>query len=149
MAAGFPFRSFAYRGIEFSIIRQAVVLLPLGDGGRSNPVRAALIHKGAVNVNTMHKTLLVTLASFIGGLAAAPAVAQGYVNTTTGQGAVKSGVGCVRTLYWTPAQATMECDPDLVPKPVVRAAPPPPVVAAPAPRPAPVVVAVPVVQRST
>ena len=33
---------------------------------------------------------------------------------------------CWRTGYWTPAQAIVECDPDLVPKP---AAPPPPAAA--------------------
>ena len=101
-------------------------------------------------MNTIHKTLLVALASAASGLAAAPAFSQGYAETA-GQGAVKSAFDrCWRTSAWTPAMATMECDPDLVPKPVVRAAPPPPpppVVAAPAPRPAPVVVVVPVVQK--
>ena len=100
-------------------------------------------------MNTIHKTLLITLASAASGLVAAPAVSQGYL---TGSGSVVKNTynQCWRTSQWTPAMATMECDPDLVPKPVVRAAPPPPpppVVAAPAPRPAPVVVAVPVVQK--
>lgn len=42
---------------------------------------------------------------------------------------------CVRTSDWTPARAIVECDPDLVPKPVVTApvAPMPPKVTAPPP----------------
>ena len=101
-------------------------------------------------MNTIHKTLLVALASAASGFAAAPAVSQGYW-TDTREVVVKNAYNqCWRTSAWTPAMATMECDPDLVPKPVVRAAPPPPppppVVAAPAPKPIPVVVA-PQVQR--
>src|SRR5256885_229624 len=50
---------------------------------------------------------------------------------------VKSGYGlCWRAGYWTPAMATAECDPDLVPKPAPAPAPvvvPPP----PPPKPAP------------
>jgi OOP family OmpA-OmpF porin len=48
---------------------------------------------------------------------------------------------CWRSGYWTPASAIMECDPDLVPKPVPVATtspPPPPLAQAPAPVPAPV-----------
>ena len=43
---------------------------------------------------------------------------------------------CVRTSDWTPARAILECDPDLVPKPVVKApvAPPAPKVAPPPPK---------------
>src|SRR6185436_17218853 len=64
---------------------------------------------------------------------------QGYVCNgypTPTDGIVKSGVYngtkglagnlCYRTGFWTPANAIIECDPDLVPKP-----------AAPAPAPAP------------
>ena len=76
-------------------------------------------------MNTIHKTLLVALASAASGLAAAPAVSQGYW-TDTREVVVKNAYNqCWRTSAWTPAMATMECDPDLVPKPVVRAAPPP------------------------
>jgi len=50
---------------------------------------------------------------------------------------------CWRASYWTPALATLECDPDLVPrlKPVAAATPPsaPPPASVPAPRPAPVI----------
>ena len=40
---------------------------------------------------------------------------------------------CWRTGYWTPAMATVECDPDLVPKP--PAPPAPPAIVPPAPPP--------------
>jgi OOP family OmpA-OmpF porin len=53
---------------------------------------------------------------------------------------VKNPFGlCWRTGYWTPAMATTECDPDLVPKPAPApvAPPPPPKVEAPKPAPAP------------
>jgi OOP family OmpA-OmpF porin len=107
---------------------------------------------------------------FAGGVAAQQADPKGYVPGTapaspgyvsTGQptptdGTLKSGVFngskglagnlCWRTGYWAPSMATIECDPDLVPKPPAPApapvaapapvvAPPPP--PAPAPRPAP------------
>lgn len=72
---------------------------------------------------------------------------QGYLQDAAGGNAVVRSLGydtCVRTSDWTPARAIMECDPDLVPKPVVKAppapppkpkveAPPPPKVAAPPP----------------
>ena len=73
----------------------------------------------------------------------APAMAQ------TGEGywhssgmTVKNATGlCWHAGYWTPAMATLECDPDLVPKkpapaPARRVAPPPPP-PKPAPKPAP------------
>jgi OOP family OmpA-OmpF porin len=45
---------------------------------------------------------------------------------------------CWRSSYWTPAMATMECDPDLMPKPAPVVAPPPAAKPAPvAPAPAP------------
>jgi OmpA-OmpF porin, OOP family len=74
---------------------------------------------------------------------------QGYLLDTAGNNAVVKSLGydvCVRTSDWTPARAIVECDPDLVPKPVVKApvappkvvAPPPPkVVAPPPPKPVP------------
>jgi OOP family OmpA-OmpF porin len=82
-------------------------------------------------------------------------VQQGFACTTT-DCTVKSAVYngdkglagnlCYRTGYWTPAMATKECDPDLVPKPpapppappaVTPPPPPPPPAPAPAPKPAP------------
>ncbi len=67
---------------------------------------------------------------------------QGYLLDTAGNSAVVKSLGydvCIRTSDWTPARAIVECDPDLVPKPVARApvAPPPAPVAAPTPPPAP------------
>jgi len=52
---------------------------------------------------------------------------------------VKNATGlCWRAGYWTPAMATEECDPGLVPKKAAPAAPPPaPRAAPPAPAPAP------------
>ena len=51
----------------------------------------------------------------------------------------KSGYGlCWRAGYWTPAMATMECDPDLMPKPMTKpmVTPPPPPPAKPMAKPA-------------
>ncbi|MBK9116997.1 MAG: OmpA family protein [Betaproteobacteria bacterium] len=87
---------------------------------------------------------------YVPGTAPAPAANQssGYVRNfspTPTDGIVKSGVYnstkglsgnlCWRTGYWTPAMATIQCDPDLVPKPPAPkpAVTPPP----PAPKPAP------------
>lgn len=55
---------------------------------------------------------------------------QGYLLDTAGNNAVVRSLGydvCVRTSDWTPARAILECDPDLVPKPVAKppVAPPP------------------------
>jgi OOP family OmpA-OmpF porin len=60
---------------------------------------------------------------------------SGYVTSPSTGTAVKWAGGCVRASYWSPALATVECDPDLVPRPA--AAP------APAPTPAPPPAAVP------
>ena len=73
---------------------------------------------------------------------------QGYW-TQGAEGPVwKNATGlCWRAGYWTPAMAIAECDPDLMPKPVVQPPPPPPPPAPkpeakpeakPAPKPAPV-----------
>ncbi|TAK81981.1 MAG: OmpA family protein [Betaproteobacteria bacterium] len=67
---------------------------------------------------------------------------SGYVMSPSTGAAVRSASGCVRTSYWSPSLATMECDPDLVPKPAAAPAPAPapqaaPPAAAPAPVPAP------------
>lgn len=64
---------------------------------------------------------------------------QGYLLDTAGTNAVVKAQGydvCVRTSDWTPARAIVECDPDLVPKPVaqVPAPPPKPKAEAPAPK---------------
>lgn len=78
------------------------------------------------------------------GLASAQAqVDRGAYLITSTSGTVRAaGYGtCVRTSNWTPAQATEECDPDLLPR---KAPPPPPPAKAAAP--APAVVAAPVVK---
>jgi OmpA-OmpF porin, OOP family len=102
-------------------------------------------------VNTIHRTSLLALAVAASPFFAWPAAAQqpGYW-TDTGGGVVKNSNNlCWRTSYWTPALASMECDPDLVPraapKPVaVPVAPaPPPTPAAPVAAPKPVPVAAP------
>ncbi len=100
---------------------------------------------------------------YVPGTAPSPGANSGYVLNaypTPTDGVVKSGVYnstaglsgnlCYRTGYWTPAMATIECDPDLVPKPPApapAAAPPPP--APPAPKPAPAPAPAPQVQKIT
>jgi len=90
---------------------------------------------------------------YVPGTAPSPGATSGYVLNaypTPTDGVVKSGVYnstaglsgnlCYRTGYWTPAMATIQCDPDLVPKPPAPApvvAPPPAPAPAPAPKPAP------------
>jgi OOP family OmpA-OmpF porin len=89
-----------------------------------------------------HSRLCVALGALALGACATttspPAGAPfGYV-TDTRNAVVKDPYNlCWRTGYWTPAMAIIECDPDLVPKPVAAPAPPPP------PAPAPAVVAPP------
>ena len=85
---------------------------------------------------------LVLAAAAALGMAASTAVAQvkGYVESAQLGQIVKTASGlCVRTGYWTPAMATEECDPDLVPKKPAPPAPAPYVAppAPPAPPPAP------------
>ena len=61
-------------------------------------------------------TLAVVMAAGLFAPGAGAQDASGYVTDQRGQ-VVKSGFGlCWRTGYWTPAMATQECDPDLVPK---------------------------------
>jgi OOP family OmpA-OmpF porin len=89
--------------------------------------------------------LAATLALGIGSSTAFGQVAQGYWGSSGMY--VKNATGlCWHAGYWTPAMATVECDPDLVPKkpappapaPVVAPPPPPaPTPAPPAPPPAP------------
>lgn len=94
-------------------------------------------------MNTIHRTLLVALASAASGFIAAPAASQSQGYLTDGRNAVSKNSynQCWRTSEWTPKMATLECDPDLVPKPAPRVvtAPPPPPVAKAAPPP-PVVI---------
>ena len=64
------------------------------------------------------------------GLATAQVDRGAYLITTTGEAVRAAGYGvCVRSSNWTPAQATEQCDPDLLPR---KAAAPAPRAAAPA-----------------
>ena len=89
--------------------------------------------------NTAKQFGLVLAAALALGIGATGALAadQGYVMAPgSGNVVVKNSTGqCWRTGYWTPAMATTECDPDLVPKPPAPA--PAPVVAPPPPAPKP------------
>ena len=90
---------------------------------------------------TAKRLALVLSAALALGMGASSAFAQdvGYVKAPTSENVtVKNPFGlCWRTGYWTPAMATTECDPDLVPKKAVPAPAPAPRVAPPAPAPKP------------
>ena len=90
---------------------------------------------------------LILAAAVALGVSASTAFAQvsGYWQEPLSNLVWKNNYGqCWRAGYWTPAMATMECDPDLVPKPAApapapKAAPPAPApkAATPAPKAAP------------
>lgn len=87
--------------------------------------------------NSVTKKLLlgaVVLPVLFSGAAIAQERAEAYASDGRGQVATDSSGDCWRTGYWTPAMATYECDPELMPKPekIVEAP------AEPAPAPAPV-----------
>src|SRR5262245_58814176 len=64
-------------------------------------------------------TLLSVSASAMKHEMGTSAKNQGYLMDSSGGIVRAAGAGvCVRTSDWTPARAVMECDPDLVPKPV-------------------------------
>src|SRR5512146_2181716 len=94
--------------------------------------------------NTAKRFALVLSAALMLGLGLSSAYAEneGYLTAPTSGVVVKNPFGlCWHTGYWTPAMATLECDPDLVPKkaapapaPVFVPSPPPATVAKPAPR---------------
>lgn len=86
--------------------------------------------------STKQKALVIAAGLALGACATGGPVGSpfGYVNSANNE-SVRGAFGqCVRTSFWTPALATVECDPDLVPK---KPAPPPPPAPAPAPAPAP------------
>ncbi len=75
------------------------------------------------------------------GLASAQVDRGAYLITTTGEAVRAAGYGvCVRSSNWTPAQATEQCDPELMPRKAPAPAAPAP--AAPAAKPVPVPVPV-------
>ena len=79
--------------------------------------------------------LAATLAFGAGANSANAAVGDGYWGASGGS--VKNSTGlCWHAGYWTPAMATIECDPDLVPKKPMAAPAPAPMAAPPAPAPA-------------
>ncbi|SEO84353.1 OmpA family protein [Nitrosovibrio sp. Nv6] len=87
--------------------------------------------------NSVAKKLLlgaVVLPVLFSGAAMAEERPEAYAADSRGEVARDSSGDCWRTGYWTPAMATYECDPELMPKPekVVEAP------AEPAPAPAPV-----------
>ena len=90
-------------------------------------------------MNTIARQFALVLSAVLAlGMGATSALAQdnGYVTAPASGVLVKNSFGlCWRTGYWTPAMATMECDPDLVPKKAEPA--PAPIAAPPAPAPAP------------
>jgi len=80
--------------------------------------------------------LAAALALGMGVNSASAEVGQGYWGSSNTS--VKNATGlCWRAGYWTPAMATEECDPDLVPKKPAPAPAPAPIAAPPAPAPAP------------
>lgn len=102
------------------------------------------------------KTTNLILAAAIAA-ASGTAAAQGYWTGPGGTVWKNASNQCWRAGYWTPAMATAECDPDLVPKPAAKPAPaptptptPPPPPPAPKPeaKPAPKPAPKPVVLRS-
>ena len=89
---------------------------------------------------TTNKLLLAaTLALSVTPLAQAQSNAGYWVGGASGTVARGGASGlCVRAGYWTPAMASSECDPDLVPRPAERApAAPAPAFKPAAPAPAP------------
>ena len=97
------------------------------------------------NKAVISSTLLVASALMLGAISgnvAAQASDSGYLQDSRGAVVMDAFNLCYRTGYWTPAMATAQCDPDLVPKapapaPAPAAPAPTPRPAAPAPAPAP------------
>jgi OmpA-OmpF porin, OOP family len=99
--------------------------------------------------NTVKHIAIVFSAALALGALATSAFAQvnGYVQAPVSGVTVKDPFGlCWRTGYWTPAMATTECDPELVPK---KAAPAPAAVVTPPPAPMPKHEVRPIVEKVT
>jgi OOP family OmpA-OmpF porin len=93
---------------------------------------------------------LILAAAAALGISASTVYAQdnGYVQAPVSGVTAKDPFGlCWRTGYWTPAMATEECDPELMPKQAEAA--PAPVMAPPAPEPAPPAARKPVAEKVT
>lgn len=89
-------------------------------------------------MKVLRSSLLAVSLIAVAGAAQAQARDSGYLTDTAGGLYVKAAQGCVRTSYWTPSMAVMECDPDLVPRPAAAPVPAPQAAPAPALAPAPV-----------
>jgi len=84
--------------------------------------------------NKLWSSLLAAAGVMLSG-ASFNAVAQGYWRDAAGAVWKNASGQCWRAGFWTPAMATAECDPDMVPRPAAKPVPPPPPVKpAPAPR---------------
>lgn len=83
--------------------------------------------------NKLWSSLLAAAGVMLSG-ASFNAVAQGYWRDAAGAVWKNASGQCWRAGYWTPAMATAECDPDMVPRPAAKPVPPPPPVK-PAPAP--------------
>jgi OmpA-OmpF porin, OOP family len=118
---------------------------------RPHPAAGEKIHSTATHKMTLKQTLTAcaTIAAMSACSNAPPTSTanfrnQGYLLDTAGNNAVVKSLGydvCVRTSDWTPARAIVECDPDLVPKPIAKppvaapvVAPKPEAVPTPAPK---------------
>ena len=102
--------------------------------------------------NTAKRFALVLSAALtLGlGLTSAYAANDGYLQAPVSGVVVKNPFGlCWHTGYWTPAMATLECDPDLVPKKAAPAPAPAPAAAPAAPAPAPKPAPKPVTEKVT
>lgn len=98
--------------------------------------------------STKQKALVIAVSLALGACATGGSVGTplGYV-TDASNNVVRNAFGqCICTSYWTPALATVECDPDLVPKKPAPAPTPAPA-PAPAPKPAPAPIAPPVAPK--
>jgi OOP family OmpA-OmpF porin len=94
-------------------------------------------------MKTIWRGLLVAAGAMLAGtsMQAVAQAPQGYWTGPGNQIWLNNYGQCWKAAYWTPAMATAECDPDLVPKPAARPVPPPPPVkpaVKPKPKPAPV-----------
>jgi OmpA-OmpF porin, OOP family len=91
--------------------------------------------KNRITPSALLTASAIAMSSFATGAIAQASGVNGYVQTQSGTLRAQVAGVCVRTGYWTPAMATAECDPDLVPKAAPAPSKPAP---APAPKPAPV-----------
>ena len=86
----------------------------------------------------MNKKMLLAVTGIAMSAVSITASAQGYwTNPSSGLVWKNASGQCWKSVYFTPAMATAECDPDLMPKAAPAPAPAPAPVVAPPPAPAP------------